>query len=175
MLAEERRVSIYALGLLNDEDPSKAKQARHELSRLTETTGGVVYCPDTIDEVGSAAEEVARQIRNQYTLAYEPTNQRSRRFVSEDQGHGDWSRTAGSSHPGRLPCGAGTCRSMNVSFRTSPTLVRLDVQCITITDYSKSDITLHDFAESRGRHSCRQIPARPRSHEDKQDLDSTMP
>jgi len=74
-LADERRVSIYAVGLLNDEDPSKAKQARHELSRLTETTGGVVYFPDTIDEIGSVAEELARQIRNQYTIAYQPTNQ----------------------------------------------------------------------------------------------------
>ena len=74
-LAEERRVSIYAVGLLNGEDPSKAKQARRELSRLTETTGGVVYFPDTIDEIGGAAEELARQIRNQYTIAYAPTNQ----------------------------------------------------------------------------------------------------
>jgi Ca-activated chloride channel homolog len=74
-LAEARRVSIYAVGLLNGDDPSKAKQARRELIRLTETTGGVVYFPDTIDEIGSVAEELARQIRNQYTLAYAPANQ----------------------------------------------------------------------------------------------------
>jgi Ca-activated chloride channel homolog len=73
--AEERGVSIYAVGLLNDQDPSKAKQARHELSRLTETTGGVVYYPDTIDEIGGVALDLARQIRSEYTIAYAPANQ----------------------------------------------------------------------------------------------------
>jgi Ca-activated chloride channel homolog len=74
-LAEERNVSIDAIGLLNDEDGSKASQARHELDRLTETTGGIAYYPDTIEAIDAVALELARQIRNQYTIAYEPANQ----------------------------------------------------------------------------------------------------
>jgi Ca-activated chloride channel homolog len=74
-LAEERGVSIYAVGILNEEDASRARQARHELNRLAETTGGVVYYPSTIDEIDSVALELARQIRSQYTIAYAPENQ----------------------------------------------------------------------------------------------------
>jgi len=74
-LAEERGVSIYAIGLLNDENVSRAKQAAHELNRLAETTGGVAYYPGDIDEIDSVAVALARQIRTQYTIAYAPTNQ----------------------------------------------------------------------------------------------------
>ena len=74
-LAEDRGVSICAVGLLDDADPSKQKQARHELDRLTETTGGVVYYPESVDEIDSVALDLARQIRNQYTIAYAPSNQ----------------------------------------------------------------------------------------------------
>ena len=74
-LAEASAVSIYAIGLLNDEDPSRAKRARHELDRLAETTGGLVYYPASPDEVHAVALEMAHQIRNQYTIAYAPSNQ----------------------------------------------------------------------------------------------------
>ena len=74
-LAEERGVSIYAVGLLNDEDASKAKRARHELDRLVETTGGVAYYPESVDAVDSVALDLARQIRSQYLIAYAPGNQ----------------------------------------------------------------------------------------------------
>jgi len=74
-LAEERGVSIYAVGLLNDEDASRAKHATHELNRLAETTGGFVYYPGSIDEIDGVALALARQIRSQYTIAYVPANQ----------------------------------------------------------------------------------------------------
>jgi VWFA-related protein len=74
-LAEQRGVSIYAIGLLNDQDASRAKQAAHELNRLTETTGGFAYYPGGVDEIDGVALELARQIRNQYTIAYAPVNQ----------------------------------------------------------------------------------------------------
>ena len=42
---------------------------------MTERTGGAVYYPPTLETIESAALEIARQIREQYTLAYEPLNQ----------------------------------------------------------------------------------------------------
>jgi hypothetical protein len=39
-------------------------------------TGGVAYYPAAIDEIGDVALEIARQIRNQYTIGYAPLNQR---------------------------------------------------------------------------------------------------
>ena len=52
-----------------------ARQGRHELDRLADRTGGVAYYPASIDEIEPVALEIARQIRNQYTIAYAPLNQ----------------------------------------------------------------------------------------------------
>jgi VWFA-related protein len=71
--AEERDTVIFAVGLFGAED--RGKQGRHELGQLTERTGGMAYYPAGIDEIGAVALEIARQIRNQYTIAYAPLNQ----------------------------------------------------------------------------------------------------
>jgi Ca-activated chloride channel homolog len=71
--AEERDTVIFAVGLFGDAE--RAGQGRHELDRLADRTGGMAYYPAGIDEIGSVALEIARQIRNQYTIAYAPLNQ----------------------------------------------------------------------------------------------------
>lgn len=69
-IAEVRGLTIDAIGLLNEGDEAQAGRARHELDRLTETSGGIAYYPKSIDGIGDAALDLARQIRNQYTIAY---------------------------------------------------------------------------------------------------------
>ena len=71
--AEEHDTVIFAVGLFGTED--RAKQGRHELDQLAERSGGMACYPAGIDEIGTVALEVARQIRNQYTIAYAPLNQ----------------------------------------------------------------------------------------------------
>ena len=71
--AEERDTVIFAVGLFGDEE--RAKRGRHELDRLADRTGGLAYYPAGIDDIGAVALEIARQIRNQYTIAYAPPNQ----------------------------------------------------------------------------------------------------
>ncbi len=71
--AEERDTVIFAVGLFGTED--RAKPGRHELDQLAERSGGMAYYPAGIDEIGPVALEIARQIRNQYTIAYAPLNQ----------------------------------------------------------------------------------------------------
>jgi Ca-activated chloride channel family protein len=71
--AEERDTIIFAVGLFGAED--RVKQGRHELDQLAERTGGMAYYPAGSDEIGAVALEIARQIRNQYTIAYAPLNQ----------------------------------------------------------------------------------------------------
>ena len=73
--AERTETVMYAVGLLNDEDFTKAKRAREELDRLTAMTGGVAYYPESVDAIADVALELARQIRCQYTIAYAPLNQ----------------------------------------------------------------------------------------------------
>jgi hypothetical protein len=48
---------------------------RHELNELTESTGGAAYYPATLEGVDAVAVAVAREIRNQYTIAFSRTDQ----------------------------------------------------------------------------------------------------
>jgi Ca-activated chloride channel homolog len=64
---------VYTIGLLFDSDRDEAERARTDLERLSQETGGVAYFPRSLDEVNTIAEEIARDIRNQYTIAYRST------------------------------------------------------------------------------------------------------
>lgn len=71
--AEQHEITIYAIGLFGD--ASRAKGAHRELDQLAERTGGSAYYPPSIAEVDAVALDIARQIRQQYTLAYAPLSQ----------------------------------------------------------------------------------------------------
>jgi Ca-activated chloride channel homolog len=64
---------VYTIGLLFDSDKDEADRARTDLERLSQETGGIAYFPRSLDEVNNIAEEIARDIRNQYTIAYRST------------------------------------------------------------------------------------------------------
>ncbi len=61
--------------LLRMKSKSDAKKARRQLNELTESTGGIAFYPQEVGEVQSRAMEIAHDIRNQYTIAYEPSLQ----------------------------------------------------------------------------------------------------
>jgi len=67
---------IYSIGLLfGDEDMShdQVKHARKALEMLSTETGGMAFFPKNIEQIDQIAAEVARDIRNQYTLGYHST------------------------------------------------------------------------------------------------------
>jgi Ca-activated chloride channel family protein len=74
MAAEQHDIAVYAVGLMGQRDPH-AGRARHDLEQLTQTTGGLAYFPTTMEQTGDVAQELARQIRTQYTIGYTPLNQ----------------------------------------------------------------------------------------------------
>jgi len=67
-------ILIYCIGLLNEEEPSEARKAKHDLKTLADTSGGYAYYPKDLAEVEAITPQIAKEIRNQYTLAYSPTN-----------------------------------------------------------------------------------------------------
>jgi Ca-activated chloride channel homolog len=73
--AQQSEVIIYAIGLLTEEERREAKRAKRALDALTEATGGQAYYPRELTDVDRIAHQVAHDIRNQYTLAYSPSNQ----------------------------------------------------------------------------------------------------
>lgn len=72
--AQHDDVLVYAIGLLSEEEKKEAKAAKRALDLLTDSTGGQAFYPKEVSEVEKIAHEVAHDIRNQYTLAYTPTN-----------------------------------------------------------------------------------------------------
>ena len=64
---------VYSIGLLFDTDREESEQARKALETLSEETGGIAYFPSSLQDVDQIAAEVARNIRNQYTIGYHPT------------------------------------------------------------------------------------------------------
>ncbi len=64
---------IYAIGLLYNDSGEEARMARKALEALTSQTGGLAYFPRSLENVDQVAEEVAVDIRNQYSIGYHPT------------------------------------------------------------------------------------------------------
>src|SRR5437016_9185521 len=67
---------IYTIGLLSQESKKSAKKARRALEDIARASGGVSYFPENVEDVHNICQQVAHDIRNQYTLAYYPTNTR---------------------------------------------------------------------------------------------------
>jgi len=72
--AQQAEVLIYAIGLLNQEQRRERKRAKRALDAITKASGGLAYYPDDVSEVHDIALRVAHEIRNQYVIAYSPTN-----------------------------------------------------------------------------------------------------
>jgi len=72
--AQDAETIIFAIGLLSDEERREASKAKRALMTLTEATGGQAFFPRDATEVDRIAHQVARDIRNQYTMTYSPTN-----------------------------------------------------------------------------------------------------
>jgi len=73
--AQQSGVLIYAIGILNEIDDEQTHRAQRELDALTQATGGQSYYLKDVSEAGRTALDIAHNIRNQYTLAYSPSNQ----------------------------------------------------------------------------------------------------
>jgi Ca-activated chloride channel homolog len=72
--AQRSEVLIYCIGLLSEEEPREARSARRALKALSEASGGLDYYPKDLAEVERVTPQIAHEIRNQYLLAYSPTN-----------------------------------------------------------------------------------------------------
>ncbi len=67
---------IYTIGLLSQESKKNAKRAKRALEDIAKASGGLAYFPENVEDVHNISVQVAHDIRNQYILAYYPTNTR---------------------------------------------------------------------------------------------------
>ena len=67
---------VYSIGLLFEEGGGSGREthrARRALQLLSDETGGLAFFPKNLGQVDDVAAEVARDIRNQYTIGYHST------------------------------------------------------------------------------------------------------
>jgi len=64
---------IYTIGIFDEEDSDRNPGV---LKRLAKDTGGETFLPESLKDIAPICERIAHDIRNQYTIAYVPTNRR---------------------------------------------------------------------------------------------------
>ncbi len=87
---------VYSIGLLFGDSGGgrEARRAKRALQLLSSETGGIAYFPKSLDYVDQICAEVARDIRNQYTIGYHSTKPASQggyrivKVVASAAGHG---------------------------------------------------------------------------------------
>jgi Ca-activated chloride channel homolog len=76
--AQRSDALIYSVGIFSDDDikhnRGDMKKARRALTELATSTGGLAFFPENVSDTESICAQIARDIRNQYTVAYYPTN-----------------------------------------------------------------------------------------------------
>jgi Ca-activated chloride channel homolog len=73
-LQEENGPTVYTIGLLQEEH---SKRARRALREMAEETGGMAFFPQSLAEVDAITQQIAHDIRNQYTIGYKPSKPQS--------------------------------------------------------------------------------------------------
>jgi VWFA-related protein len=68
--------TVYSIGILGDD--REAHRAKRALTALALQTGGLAFFPKDVGEVDTISQQVAHDIRNQYTIGYKPTNPQRR-------------------------------------------------------------------------------------------------
>ncbi|OLD16657.1 MAG: hypothetical protein AUG08_06485 [Acidobacteria bacterium 13_1_20CM_2_55_15] len=68
---QHAHVAVYTVGLLSESGGQKAEDS---LVRIAEASGGRAFFPLTVEEARADMERVARDLREQYTLGYIPSN-----------------------------------------------------------------------------------------------------
>lgn len=66
---------VYTIGILGKD--GRERRAKRALQELSTQTGGIAFFPKNLAEVDDVSQAVARDIRNQYTIAYKPSNPQS--------------------------------------------------------------------------------------------------
>ena len=72
--AEASNAQIYTIGIF---DQSFAGQDSAVLTRLARVTGGKAYLPQSPSQIPGICQQIARELRNQYTLGYRPSQPNS--------------------------------------------------------------------------------------------------
>jgi Ca-activated chloride channel homolog len=100
---------VYCIGLLFDDmggGGRESHRAKRALQLLSDETGGLAFFPKNLGQVDQIAGEVARDVRNQYTIAYhssKPASLGGYRAVHVDAKAKGYSKLSVRTKPGYFP------------------------------------------------------------------------
>ncbi len=72
-MVNQSNAVIYTLGVYDESDEDRNP---HVLTHLSRASGGEAFFPQTLSEILPICEQIARDIRSQYTITFEPTNKK---------------------------------------------------------------------------------------------------
>ena len=79
-LARKTEIGIYSISLRSNRSQDRARlafsQAQHLLTALAHDTGGQVFFPNSLSELDSVYDQIAEELRTQYSLGYVSSNAR---------------------------------------------------------------------------------------------------
>jgi VWFA-related protein len=105
---------VYSIGLLFDDfggGGRESHRARRALQLLSDETGGLAFFPKNLGQVDEIAAEVARDIRNQYTIGYhssKPASLGGYRVVHVDAKAKGYGKLTVRTRPGYFPHAEGS-------------------------------------------------------------------
>jgi len=70
-MASQSDAIIYTIGVFDENDPDRDPGA---LKKLAQASGGEAFLPASVEDVCPIYKHIARDIRNQYSITYLPTN-----------------------------------------------------------------------------------------------------
>ena len=74
---QESKIIVYTIGLLSqDADAVFGDEGKKALKQLAEAGGGASFFPKSVNDVEEVCKRIARDLRNQYTIGYRPSNEK---------------------------------------------------------------------------------------------------
>jgi Ca-activated chloride channel family protein len=73
-LVNQSSAILYSLGIFDANDDDRNPHVLKQLSRIS---GGESFFPESLDEILPICQQIAHDIRNQYTISYAPSNRKS--------------------------------------------------------------------------------------------------
>jgi Ca-activated chloride channel family protein len=70
-------VTVYAIGMLEHQAASTKNEQRRVLQQIAEVTAGEAFFPMSVSDLDSVYDKVVAQVRAQYTLGYQSTNEKT--------------------------------------------------------------------------------------------------
>lgn len=71
VMVKHSDIIFYTVGLFDEDDPDRNPDV---LKQLAHVTGGEVFLPKLVNEIGPICQQILNDLHNQYTITYTPQN-----------------------------------------------------------------------------------------------------